>query len=141
MYVIATPCTTACGALFFGMPPESDKQPRYVSVNRGSSGDYGSAPAFEYLTPAYHENPLRGTRSQTHVRLGDIDGDGRLDYCLIHDNGDIECWRNGWIWDHARWWEHMGIVFTGKNKGNIDGVRFIDINGDVRFLVGVDISS
>ncbi|KAL2782956.1 SGNH hydrolase-type esterase domain-containing protein [Aspergillus keveii] len=104
----------------------------YVSVNRGSSGDYGSAPAFEYLTPAYHENPLRGTRSQTHVRLGDIDGDGRLDYCLIHDNGDIECWRNGWIWDHARWWEHMGIVFTGKNKGNIDGVRFIDINGDHR---------
>jgi hypothetical protein len=26
---------------------------------------------------------------QDHVRLGDIDGDGRLDYCVIHDNGDI----------------------------------------------------
>lgn len=32
---------------------------------------------------------------QDRVRLADIDGDGRTDYCTIADNGDISCWRNG----------------------------------------------
>lgn len=32
---------------------------------------------------------------QDRVRLVDIDGDGRTDYCTIADNGDISCWRNG----------------------------------------------
>ncbi|KAL4868928.1 hypothetical protein BDV12DRAFT_196901 [Aspergillus spectabilis] len=79
----------------------------------------------------YRSNPDAG-RSQTHVRLGDIDGDGRLDYCLIADNGDISCWRNGWIKPKAGYWQALGVVFTGKNKGNIDGVQLVDINGDHR---------
>jgi lysophospholipase L1-like esterase len=33
--------------------------------------------------------------TQAGVRLGDIDGDGRLDYCCIDGQGDIYCWRNG----------------------------------------------
>jgi FG-GAP-like repeat len=32
---------------------------------------------------------------QDRVRLADIDGDGRADYCTIADNGDINCWWNG----------------------------------------------
>jgi hypothetical protein len=67
------------------------------------------------------------------VRLGDIDGDGRLDYCLIADNGDISGWRNGWINNTPEYWQPLGVVFTGKNMGNIDGVWLVDINGDVRF--------
>ncbi|KAL2821315.1 SGNH hydrolase-type esterase domain-containing protein [Aspergillus cavernicola] len=107
---------------FICIGPEGDM---YVSVNRG-----GSPPTFEYLG-LYHSNP-RAESSQTHVRLGDIDGDGRLDYCLIAGNGDISCWRNGWIDDRAEYWQALGIVFAGKGKGDIDGVRLIDINGDGR---------
>lgn len=33
--------------------------------------------------------------------------------------------------DTADLWQDMGIVFTGKNMGDLNGVRFGDINGDV----------
>ncbi|KAL2817978.1 hypothetical protein BDW59DRAFT_165684 [Aspergillus cavernicola] len=98
----------------------------YVSRNIGPPTN----PRFENLG-LYHANPRPGS-SQTHVRLGDIDGDGRLDYCLIADNGDITCWRNGGIQAKAEYWQALGVVFTGKNKGNIDGVQLVDINGDHR---------
>ncbi|KAL2785319.1 SGNH hydrolase-type esterase domain-containing protein [Aspergillus keveii] len=101
----------------------------YVSINRGNPNPL-SPQVFEYVG-TYMTNPQPG-RSQTHVRLGDIDGDGRLDYCLIADNGDISCWRNGWINDTPEYWQPLGVVFTGKNMGNIDGVRLVDINGDHR---------
>ena len=31
------------------------------------------------------------------VRMGDIDGDGRSDYLVMDDGGNILAWRNGWI--------------------------------------------
>lgn len=33
--------------------------------------------------------------------------------------------------DTADLWQDMGIVFTGINMGDLNGVRFGDINGDV----------
>ncbi len=56
----------------------------------------------------------------------DIDGDGRLDYCVVAGNGDIYCWRNGGQGDMAEYWQDFGAgspVFTGKGMGSIDGVR------------------
>lgn len=32
--------------------------------------------------------------AQDRVRLADIDGDGRADYCVIDDASNIRCWRN-----------------------------------------------
>lgn len=69
---------------------------------------------------------------QERVRLADIDGDGRADYCVLADNGDISCWRNGWIDDVPKYWQPLGKRFTGKDMGDITGVRFEDINGDGR---------
>ncbi|KAH8883564.1 hypothetical protein GQ53DRAFT_732005 [Thozetella sp. PMI_491] len=66
------------------------------------------------------------------VRIGDIDGDGRADYCGLETNGDIRCWRNGWVQDVPAYWQAMGLRFTGKNMGDLSGVRFEDINGDGR---------
>lgn len=68
---------------------------------------------------------------QSRVRLADIDGDGRIDYCVIADNGDIHAWRNGGQGDAPDYWQDLGIVFTGKGEGDINGVRFVDLNGDV----------
>ncbi|KFX87170.1 hypothetical protein V490_08483 [Pseudogymnoascus sp. VKM F-3557] len=70
-----------------------------------------------------------------HVRLGDIDGDGRIDYCLIGDDGNIRCWRNGGIGHKPDYWQDFSDgkpVFPAQGKGDIRGVRFVDINGDGR---------
>ncbi|KAL3471764.1 SGNH hydrolase-type esterase domain-containing protein [Aspergillus californicus] len=97
----------------------------YVSLGHG-----GIIPKFTTLG-LYFENPLPGLMTQENVRLGDIDGDGRLDYCLIAGNGDITCWRNSGTTDKG-YWQRFYTVFTGKNMGDIDGVRLVDINGDHR---------
>lgn len=55
--------------------------------------------------------------------LGDIDGDGRLDYCILHDNEDMQCFRNGGIGEMAGPWEDLGTVFTGKGLGDSRGFR------------------
>ncbi|OBT92656.2 hypothetical protein VE01_09799 [Pseudogymnoascus verrucosus] len=99
----------------------------YVSLNRG-----GNPPQFDSVG-LYKTAP--SGYALTNVRLGDIDGDGRLDYCVIAGNGDIYCWRNGGQGDMAAYWQDFGEgkpVFTGKGMGNIDGVRLVDINGDFR---------
>lgn len=56
----------------------------WVSINQGG---YAFKPRFLWKQ---NEGP-----KQDRVRIADIDGDGRADYCTIADNGDITCWRNG----------------------------------------------
>lgn len=43
----------------------------------------------------------------------------------------MSCWRNGGLDDISDNWQAMGIVFDANNFGDIDGVRLVDINGDV----------
>ncbi|KAF5976214.1 putative carbohydrate esterase family 3 protein, partial [Fusarium bulbicola] len=83
---------------------------------------------------------------QANVRLGDIDSDGRLDYCVISSAGALRCWRNGGIQaDSVEYWQDLGTVWTteGKDVGVMDGFsneqtqtnrtsRSVDINGDFR---------
>ncbi|KAJ4255817.1 hypothetical protein NW757_004439 [Fusarium falciforme] len=69
---------------------------------------------------------------QAKVRLADIDGDGRADFCGLSDNGDVYVWRNGWINDMPEYWQALGKRFNGKGMGNLDGTRFEDLNGDGR---------
>ena len=64
----------------------------YVSINRG-----GNPPKFEPLENGGLIKEGYSWGPQDRVRLGDIDGDGRLDYCAIDDKGDIYCWRNGGV--------------------------------------------
>jgi len=101
----------------------------YVTINNAVRNDeYGSTWT---NIGKIRDPPANGQMDR--VRFGDIDGDGRVDYCYIASNGDIQCWRNGGTGNYPTTpWEDMGIVFTGKNKGDIRGVRFVDINGDGR---------
>lgn len=64
--------------------------------------------------------------------MADIDGDGRGDYLAIDDGGNIQAWRNGWVDDIPKYWQSLGKRFDAKGKGNITGVRMLDINGDGR---------
>ncbi|KAK9590735.1 hypothetical protein V6Z92_003825 [Aspergillus fumigatus] len=101
----------------------------YASINNGD-GDAG-----RNKPPSFTDIGLWKSsegHDQAHVRLADIDGDGRADYCVLADNGDITCWRNGWIEDVPAYWQPLGKRFTGKGMGDPRGVRFEDINGDGR---------
>lgn len=58
-----------------------------VSLNNG-----GNPPTFTYIGLVREAIP--GVH-QEDVRLGDIDGDGRLDYChMTNPGGDVACYRN-----------------------------------------------
>ena len=100
----------------------------YASINQGD-GNNLSPPTFK--GPALWKTAVKGY-DQSHVRLADIDGDGRGDYCVTADNGDVRCWRNGGQGDLADYWQDLGIKFTGKGMGDTQGTHFEDINGDVR---------
>ncbi|KAH8891447.1 hypothetical protein GQ53DRAFT_865088 [Thozetella sp. PMI_491] len=102
-----------------------------VAINRG-----GNPPTFESIGQV---KASPGSYVATDVRIADIDGDGRADYCVIHANGDIGCWRNGGQGDTVAYWQGFtgvndlgSTVFTGKGKGNKNGVFLGDINGDFR---------
>ncbi|KAJ5817786.1 hypothetical protein N7447_007794 [Penicillium robsamsonii] len=98
----------------------------YASVNNGD-GSSTKAPTFTSLGKWKDSEG-----DQENVRLGDVDGDGRADYCIVASNGDITCWRNGWIDDLPAYWQPLGKRFINKEMGDIKGVRFEDINGDGR---------
>ena len=102
-----------------------------VSINRGSPN---GMPTFQHI--GTHKLPVGSQYKQANVRLGDIDGDGRLDYCVIGDSdGHVRCWRNGGIGEKAAYWQDLGQgepVFYAQGMGDIRGVRFADINGDGR---------
>jgi hypothetical protein len=50
--------------------------------------------------------------------LEDIDGDGRLDYCVVTAGGDLICWRNGGSQkESVEYWEDLGQVWTMADSG------------------------
>ncbi|GHJ08704.1 hypothetical protein TPA0907_30710 [Micromonospora humidisoli] len=66
--------------------------------------------------------------SRDHVRLADLDGDGRDDYLVVDAGGQVSGWLNapgpnGWGWKYA------GVVASGVGATR-DQVRFADLNGD-----------
>ncbi|KAH8170471.1 repeat domain in vibrio, colwellia, bradyrhizobium and shewanella domain-containing protein [Sarocladium implicatum] len=101
-----------------------------VSINEG-----GNPPSFGETRK--WRDPVPDAASRDLVRIGDIDGDGRSDYCVMARDATMRCWRNGGIQrDRAEYWEELGVVWKaeGKDLGdfNTDDMRFVDINGDFR---------
>ncbi|KAF2713128.1 carbohydrate esterase family 3 protein [Pleomassaria siparia CBS 279.74] len=111
----------------------------FVSLNRG-----GTPPKFEFIGAIWSTKT-----SQARVRLADVDGDGRVDYCTVENNNDLYCWRNGGSGDapiakYGGYWQ--GIVLVGgggptydmtsklglSDGVDIEGTRLVDMNGDGR---------
>ncbi|KAK0761499.1 hypothetical protein N5P37_006451, partial [Trichoderma harzianum] len=104
----------------------------YVSINRG-----GNPPKFEPLENGGLIKEGYAWGPQDRVRLGDIDGDGRLDYCAIDDKGDIYCWRNGGVGDaptetYGGYWQSFETFAARGEAEGIGGVNLVDVNGDGR---------
>ena len=107
----------------------------YLSINEGNgSGD--RLPTFRYIGRIKDSEA-----TQARVRLADIDGDGRGDYGVIRDNGDIAFWRNGWVNDAPDYWQPLGVRSTiralSTGSEHFPGIRFEDINGDVGYHCSV----
>ncbi|KAK0384091.1 hypothetical protein NLU13_8180 [Sarocladium strictum] len=98
-----------------------------VSLNRG-----GSPPRFESIgvvVPASAANA-------DQVRIADIDGDGRADFCVV-ETGAARCSRNGGKGDDHFWQGFIteggrrDLVFNARSAP-IDSWVFGDMNGDFR---------
>lgn len=102
----------------------------HVSLNRG-----GNPPQFEYIGQVV---PTHDGYNADDVRIADIDGDGRFDYCLTRADAGVICSRNGGTGDNYFWQGFStpgglrGDVFTGKLGVDKKGITFGDINGDFR---------
>ncbi|KAM5381701.1 hypothetical protein ACJZ2D_002921 [Fusarium nematophilum] len=104
--------------------PEGDA---HLSVNQ-KDGSGSNPPSFKYHGLIKDNEGY----AQDRVRLADIDGDGRADYCILDDSGNVHCWRNGGVKEFPEFWQKLGLRFTAKGMGDMRGVRFEDINGDGR---------
>lgn len=103
----------------------------HVSINRA-----GNPPKFESI------GAIRDVKTApSKVRLADIDGDGRLDFCTVEVNG-VYCWRNAGTGDAptAKYTGHWEDILMEGGGTTLDlphgldpaGTRLIDINGDGR---------
>jgi hypothetical protein len=107
-----------------------------VSLNRG-----GSPPKFESIGVVVPSSSGWGVRN---VKIADIDGDGRADFCLVGADGVVKCSRNGGQGDKYSWQgfstvDGIGGVVFDKGVKSPDSLHFGDINGDYRsdvLLVG-----
>jgi hypothetical protein len=105
-----------------------DKGSVQLLLNRG-----GSPPKFEYIGFIVPESSVNGGQ----VRIGDIDGDGRADFCFVETSSDVKCSRNAGTGDKYSWQWFItvdglrGTVFNKKTGTNPQGLYHIgDVNGD-----------
>ncbi|KAK3315918.1 carbohydrate esterase family 3 protein [Apodospora peruviana] len=100
-----------------------------VSLNRG-----GNPPRFESIGMVV---PTHSGYTERDVRIADIDGDGRADYCLINADGYLLCSRNGGQGDKHSWQGFSdqtgltGMTFNKRKRG-LDELIIADLNGDFR---------
>ena len=66
------------------------------------------------------------------VLLGDVDGDGRIDYIGIDDNGVMTAWRNGGIGLTDQYWQEIGVIFDGSSMGDPAGFRFVSTSSALK---------
>ncbi|WFE36349.1 FG-GAP-like repeat-containing protein [Micromonospora sp. WMMD975] len=77
----------------------------------------------------WRDEVAAGAGPREQVRFADLNGDGRDDYLLVGDQGQVRLWLNTGTGDGVAW-TSAGQVAAGA--GPRDRVRFADLNGDGR---------
>jgi hypothetical protein len=58
-----------------------------------------------------------------------IDGDGRADYCLVHNtDGTIRCWRNGGVGQYVDYWQSFNEAGGGGVSDSSNVSSFTETN-------------
>ncbi|MBW4700450.1 MULTISPECIES: FG-GAP-like repeat-containing protein [unclassified Micromonospora] len=70
-----------------------------------------------------------GSGPREQIRFADLNGDGRDDYLVVGDQGQVKAWLNAGT-GNAVAWSSIGQVAAGS--GPRDQIRFADVNGDNR---------
>ncbi|KAH8821022.1 hypothetical protein F5884DRAFT_850267 [Xylogone sp. PMI_703] len=72
---------------------------------------------------------------RSQIRFGDMDGDGKVEYLVVHDNGAVDSYRNVGSSSPALpgkvTWVPQGSIAGGVGNDG-EGVVFADLNGDGR---------
>ncbi|KAK3994266.1 carbohydrate esterase family 3 protein [Cladorrhinum sp. PSN332] len=110
-----------------------------VSLNRGhrisETDENARVPTFENIGEV---TPAHAGFQAADVRIADIDGDGRADYCLVNNEANVLCSRNGGQSDAFNWQGFAtpeslrDLVFDKRPNIDKAGVFLGDINGDFR---------
>lgn len=112
-----------------------------ASLNTG-----GSTPVFEYAGTIGSGPDYWTSEGYTadRVLLADVDGDGRVDWCIQLVSGAIACRRNGGQGDLPTsadngYWEDFSsggsgwtTVFPSQNSSDGGSIQLVDINGDFK---------
>ncbi|WP_344745927.1 VCBS repeat-containing protein [Streptosporangium vulgare] len=102
----------------------------YLTVN--DAGEVGAwlNDRFGRPDPWDYQGQIASTDApRQQVRFADLNGDGRDDYLLVGDQGQVKAWLNVREADRVGW-SYRGEVASGS--GLRDHVRFADLNGDNR---------
>ena len=128
-------CDSGKGVFFIDMNADGlddfvcidSKGNAHLSVNQGD-GDRasGKPPSFKQVG----QIKATETSGRDRVVLADIDGDGRGDYGVMADLGKTSFWRNGGAGDAPEYWQALGVRWS-MTIGDLDGIRYEDLNGDV----------
>ncbi|KAH7230214.1 uncharacterized protein BKA55DRAFT_696746 [Fusarium redolens] len=111
-----------------------DKGAVTAYINSGSSDTGANAAKVGWLPPGVIANGVGANRSNVH--FADLNGDGRVEYFWVHDDGSVGCWLNAGGPDNGPnagkvSWIPQGKIASGIGKDG-DGVRFADLNDDDR---------
>lgn len=92
--------------------------------------DGGQDPREPNWVPSGHNPIKRGEGPRNRIRIADIDGDGRVDYLVIDDAGNVNGWSNklsSSTLDGAPslTFNAMGVISSGGTMGDIDGIQFV----------------
>lgn len=128
-------CDSGSGVFFIDMNGDGlddfvcidSKGNAYLSVNQGDgSRPSGKPPSFKQAGKVKDTE----TSSRDRVVMADIDGDGRGDYGVMVDLGATSFWRNGGTADAPEYWQALGVKWS-MTIGDLDAIRYEDLNGDV----------
>ncbi|MFJ7911984.1 FG-GAP-like repeat-containing protein [Kitasatospora sp. NPDC096204] len=93
-----------------------------VWINRGGDGAGGFAAARKFASGPAGADP-------GHVRFADINGDGRADYLIVGDSGQVTAWINNGGDSDQPGWIARGRIASGVGFP-IHQTAFADIDGD-----------
>ncbi|MEU7977149.1 FG-GAP-like repeat-containing protein [Micromonospora sp. NPDC049081] len=71
-----------------------------------------------------------GSAPRDQVRFADLNGDGRDDYLVVGDQGQVRAWLNTGTGNSVAW-TSQGVIASGIGAAG-DTLRFDDVNGDRR---------